>query len=257
MAMGTGTTLPASCTSSTRAAASRAPNVLTPLKTAFPRPFHRLRKLKIALMTVGALRDATRRTFVPPMFQIGSGTLLHISWARPGTMSTNFVRSIPWEDTTSSLSKSTDEKRLAGSASRWSGKSLGTSVWFGGATSNVVAACAVPGFSWFFVRSSAPAWKWQLAQAWMPSLPTCMSQKNALPRAMAAVLSRTKRARLVGSGTATVLSEGGAGGRTCAPVCPPRSAAPNTAASSTASVLFMGTSLEVVLIQRCGKRQGK
>src|SRR5437762_569856 len=143
-----------------RWAASRGPKVLTPLKTAFPRPFHRLRKLKIALITLGVLRGATRRTLVPPTLQIGSGTLLHISCARPGTMSANFLRNTPWEDTTSSLSKSTGEKRLAGSPSRWYGKSVGASVWFGPATSKVVAPCAVPGLSWFFVGLSAPEWKW-------------------------------------------------------------------------------------------------
>ena len=119
---------------------------------------------------------------------------------------------------------------------------MSASVWFGPATSKVVAPCAVPGLSWFFVRLSAPEWKWQLAQAWMPSLPTCMSQKSALPSAMAAGLLRTKRARLEGSGTGTVLSEGGGGGRTWAPAGAPRSAPARAAASNAGNVRFMTTS---------------
>jgi hypothetical protein len=38
-----------------------------------------------------------------------------------------------------------------------------------------------PGDSWFWMRLSAPAEKWQLAQA-APSLPTCSSKNSALPR---------------------------------------------------------------------------
>ena len=42
-----------------------------------------------------------------------------------------------------------------------------------------------PGLIWFFIRGSAPARKWHVPQACTPSLPTCMSQNKAFPRAMA------------------------------------------------------------------------
>jgi hypothetical protein len=38
-----------------------------------------------------------------------------------------------------------------------------------------------PGLSVFLVRGSSPAWKWQVAQATLLSLPACISQKNAFP----------------------------------------------------------------------------
>ncbi len=60
-----------------------------------------------------------------------------------------------------------------------------------------------PGLNWFFDRGSAPARKWQLAQACMPSLPTCMSQKSALPRARAMAGSLTNSSRFYGPGTGT------------------------------------------------------
>src|SRR5438045_1411261 len=62
------------------------------------------------------------------------------------------------------------------------------------------------GASWFFARSSAPAWKWQEAQAVRPSLPVCMSQKSALPRRFAAASSATYWERFEGLGTVMVLS---------------------------------------------------
>src|SRR6476660_6871618 len=42
-----------------------------------------------------------------------------------------------------------------------------------------------PGLTWFLVRLSAPALKWQLAHAW-PSLPPAWSQNSAFPSATAA-----------------------------------------------------------------------
>src|SRR5919198_3961029 len=56
-----------------------------------------------------------------------------------------------------------------------------------------------PGASSFLILGSAPALTWQLAHAWMPSPPVCVSQKNAFPSAIAALRSRTKSPRLIGS----------------------------------------------------------
>ena len=47
------------------------------------------------------------------------------------------------------------------------------------------------------VRLSTPAWKWHDAQACTPSLPTCMSQNSALPRAAATLRAATENAPLV------------------------------------------------------------
>src|ERR1700756_2748339 len=44
---------------------------------------------------------------------------------------------------------------------------------------------------WFRSRTSAPALKWQVAHDWTPSLPTCMSQNNALPNLTRAAWSFT------------------------------------------------------------------
>src|SRR6185312_11816709 len=59
------------------------------------------------------------------------------------------------------------------------------------------------------LRLSAPALKWQVAHAVKPSLPDCMSQKSALPSAIAAGLFRIRSliSAAVGPGTGTVLSE--------------------------------------------------
>ena len=51
---------------STLARASAAPNGVLALKMSLARPSHKFRRLKAALMTVGALRDVTCRTFSPP-----------------------------------------------------------------------------------------------------------------------------------------------------------------------------------------------
>src|SRR6516165_4504303 len=48
-----------------------------------------------------------------------------------------------------------------------------------------------PGEIWFFERISAPALKWQVAQACTPSLPACMSQNKALPKRTNAAWSLT------------------------------------------------------------------
>src|ERR1700758_2503922 len=44
---------------------------------------------------------------------------------------------------------------------------------------------------WFLSRMSAPALKWQVAQDWTPSLPTCISQNRALPNLISAAWSLT------------------------------------------------------------------
>ena len=65
----------------------------------------------------------------------------------------------------------------------------------------------VPGLAWFLMRESEPAWKWQVAQAMALSLESWVSQKKALPRAMAAARFLTKLVRVVGSGTGTLLRD--------------------------------------------------
>src|SRR5262249_19192233 len=117
------------------------------------------------------------------------------------------------------------------------------SVWFGPARSKRPFA---PLLSWFTERTSAPAWKWQLAQATRPSLPTCVSQNRALPSATAAARFMTKSPRFGGSGTATVLREGGgpAGGcgGTCARAGPARATASRTRETGPGDTRDMGTS---------------
>ena len=98
-----------------------------------------------------------------------------------------------------------------------------------------------PGESWFLDRVSAmPELKWQVAQAVMPSLPTCMSQNRALPSRIAAWRSCTKSPRLVGSGTGTVFKEGGRGGSPGAGTCertePVTESTPSTTPMPTRSV---------------------
>ena len=65
----------------------------------------------------------------------------------------------------------------------------------------------VPGFIWFFKRTSAPAWKWQDAHATVPSLETCKSQNRALPRAIAAARFFTNAVSVDGSGTGTPFND--------------------------------------------------
>src|SRR4051812_46146178 len=63
-----------------------------------------------------------------------------------------------------------------------------------------------PGLIWSLVRGSAPAEKWQLAQAW-PSEPSCWSQKSDLPSWRRAVRSATYSLSLGSSGSLAVLRE--------------------------------------------------
>ena len=88
--------------------------------------------------------------------------------------------------------RSTVEVRSVGSASMCSGKSDAFSRWLGPPRSIVGSELSwPPGFSWLTERGSAPPRKWHDAQACTPSLPTCMSQKRALPSAMATSRFRT------------------------------------------------------------------
>ena len=153
-------------------------------------------------MLVGVLRAVTRRMLTPPAWNTGSGTSTPWSTAEPGITAWKSVRRTPWEPTTSLKSRSTADSWKSGFCRRWNGKSPGTSVSFGPRTWKVTSPPRVPGLTLFFVRLSAPAWKWQLAQAWTPSLPACISQKSAFPSLMAAGLLLTNWNRLGGSGTA-------------------------------------------------------
>jgi len=95
---------------------------------------------------------------------------------------------MPCDDTASLLSLAGfSAPRTPGFARRLSGKSDAFSCALGPPAvvkeTSGVGDFRSPGLSWFFDRGSAPARKWQLAQACTPSLPTCMSQNNALPSA--------------------------------------------------------------------------
>src|SRR6185369_5014447 len=87
----------------------------------------------------------------------------------------------------------------------------------------------------FLRRLSAPAEKWQLAQAWTASLPTCISQKRAFPSLMAAGLFLTNWNRLGGSGTGIWLRGRKVGGGIACPGAPhaplPASSDPVTVSS--------------------------
>ena len=95
----------------------------------------------------------------------------------------------------------TAESRLKMSASTCVGKSAAASAWFGPhagdfagfekTAASLGSTLSKEGANWFLVRLSAPALKWQLAQAVLPSLPIFISQKSALPSRIAAGLSTT------------------------------------------------------------------
>src|ERR1044071_6930378 len=120
------------------------------------------------------------------MLQTGSATPVSFSAACPSTTSLKLNRNTPCEPTMLLLSR----------VEVCSGKSLMLSMWFGPKPARKVVESAAgkplpstrrkPGSIWLLVRLSAPALKWQVAQAVLPSLPNCISQKNAFPRAIAA-----------------------------------------------------------------------
>src|SRR3954447_3996484 len=200
-------------TSATRAARSRTPNGSTPLNSFWARPSQKLRKLKTALITEGALRPVTRRTLTPPTLKIGSvpGEVV-CSTGLPGATPLKIVGSSPAEPATSSVSNWTSELRSSGGGSRWNGKSLAVSWSLGWWPTNG----PIRGLSWFLERLSAPAAKWQVAHAVWPSLPSCMSQNSALPSATPAASSLTNSPRFCGSGTGAepsgVIARGRSGG---------------------------------------------
>src|SRR4051794_30680671 len=186
----TGVTLPVASALPTVAAVSREPNGATPLKSFCARPSQKLRKLKTALMTDGVLRPVERRTGWPPTLK--SGSLVANVWSSagsPGVTPSKADGRTPCEPATFDVSESTDAASL-GFESLWNGKSLAASCAFGPFS---VKAFALPagmrGLIWLRERLSAPAAKWQLAHAWRPSAPACMSQNSALPSLTAADLS--------------------------------------------------------------------
>src|SRR3954462_6184304 len=130
-------------------------------------------------MTLGALRPVTRRVLFVPTWKTGSATDWPFSAARCPSTPRNSVSKTPCEPNTSFLSERT-ELRSSGFVSLWKGKLAAVTVLFGPGTSWKVPS--PPGLTPFLVRVSAPAWKWQVAHACMPSLPTCMSPNSALPR---------------------------------------------------------------------------
>src|SRR5688572_27328720 len=128
---------------------------------------------------------------------------------------------MPCDETTSLLSVAEFRPpRMPGAARRLSGKSEAVSWWLGLPpvvyVSSGFGMCLSPGLTWLRERGSAPARKWQLAQACTPSLPTCMSQKSALPRAIAMSGSRTKSPRFEGPGTAAARRSPGSSLRSAA-----------------------------------------
>src|ERR1051326_6803054 len=109
--------------------------------------------------------------------------------ATPPTLATSF----PTPPGTSAHSGS---PAIWGLASLWNGKSLAARLYVLGAappwTWNVTSPPRWLGLTWFLVRLSAPAVKWQVPHDWTPSLPTCMSQNRDLPRAAATVRPSTE-----------------------------------------------------------------
>src|SRR3954462_3062198 len=98
-------TPPEALTAPTRAATSREPNGLTPLKSFCARPSQKLRKLKTALMTDGVLRPVLRRTGVP--LTLKSGSLVANVWSSsgsPGVTPSNIDGRTPWEPVTLDVS---------------------------------------------------------------------------------------------------------------------------------------------------------
>src|SRR3954471_10338390 len=183
-------TVPVASALPTVAAVLREPNGSTPLKSFCARPSQKLRKLKTALITDGVLRPVERRTGWPPTLK--SGSLVANVWSSAGSPAvtpSNFEGRTPCEPATFEVSESTDAASL-GSASLWNGKSAAVSCAFGPLSWKAFALPAgMRGLIWLRERLSAPAAKWQVAHAWRPSEPACMSQNSALPSLTAADLS--------------------------------------------------------------------
>src|SRR3954470_12048314 len=188
-------------------------------------------------MTLGALRPVTRRVLFVPTWKTGSATDWPFSAAFCPSTPRKSVSKTPCEPNTSFLSERT-EVRSSGFASLWKGKVGPVTVLFGPGTSWKVPSA--PGLTPFFVRPSAPAWKWQVAHACMPSLPTCMSQNSALPRLIAALRSLTKFVRLAGSGMGTALSGAGAKRFPGVPACAEEAERSSAVRAATAIVQPIG-----------------
>src|SRR5438874_1555023 len=117
-------------------------------------------------MTDGVLRPVTRRTLTPPEEKVESGVAgVWSSEKWPGVMPVKVAGFTPWDPTT--------RPELIGKSPDWS--------WRFGEKPPPPPPPLAPGFSVLRLRLSAPAEKWQLAQAVTPSLPACMSQNSALP----------------------------------------------------------------------------
>ena len=191
----------------TRACGLVGPNGSTPLNHGLARPSQNWRTLNAALMTVGGLRPVTWRTLRTPSLKTGSATSAQRSWPVSALSSRKARRSTPWLPTTSSTLRSRVLNRESGSANSVAGKNAsGFSPPGPTPASNVPLN---PGCTVLSVRGSTPAWPWHVAHAVCMSLPTAMSQKSALPSAMAASRSATNSVSRVGWGTQTVPSAGG------------------------------------------------
>src|SRR4051794_19138427 len=103
-------------TCATLAPVSRTPKGSTPLNSFWARPSQKLRKLKTALITDGALRPVARRTSTPPTLKTGSGTPVDAvcSTELPGTTAWNVLGTTPAEPDTSSVSAVTVDLRSPG-----------------------------------------------------------------------------------------------------------------------------------------------
>src|SRR5262245_40803024 len=161
-----------------RAFGSGPPGVL-PLKTFLARPSQKVSTLKTELIDVGVLRPVTWRL----SRKVALGVTAPASWALPGTMLLKFLSTTPC-----------DPRR----SSDWIGKRLAVIVPPTAASSKTPSG---PGCVVLTTRASAPALKWHVAQAWIPSPPVWDSQNSDLPSTTAAASSLTKSRRFAGRGT--------------------------------------------------------
>ena len=139
MVTATLSTPPPALTWPTRASGSRVPNGLTPLNSFWARPSQKLRLLKTALITDGALRPVVRRTLTAPTWKsVSSPSSVWPSSASPSSTPVKCEGRTPCEPTT---------------LSELIGKSLAVSWAFG----PLEAKLPPRGLSWFRERLSAPA----------------------------------------------------------------------------------------------------
>src|SRR6185369_10846534 len=81
----------------TLARVSDKPNGVAPVNVSLARPSQKLRKLKTAFTTLGALRSPTCRRFNPPARNFGSSMSDPSSDGRPGISPVNLRANIPDE----------------------------------------------------------------------------------------------------------------------------------------------------------------